>query len=202
MRSKSSAKREVIVQTATSVFIEMGYEGASMAEIATRAGCSKVTLYSYFASKEDLFLGVISGKMERDIHPLLDYLEKHTTAEVMTVLEQFGLHYLSVALSPEAIALKRLAIMLMINPAVSESFSILGPQRFFAAVQAYLSNAMNTGQLAQHDPMVAAQHLIALYESETGGGGLFADSANFNHEYLECVVKRAVIVFLTMYGIR
>ena len=44
-----------MLRAAADVFGERGYHGASMDEIATRAGITKPMLYSYFDSKEGLF---------------------------------------------------------------------------------------------------------------------------------------------------
>ena len=48
-----------ILWTAKEVFLEMGFERASMDVIAARAQTSKRTLYAHFESKEKLFLRVI-----------------------------------------------------------------------------------------------------------------------------------------------
>jgi len=45
-----------MVAAAQAVFAERGFHGASMAEIAERAGITKPMLYSYFGSKEALFV--------------------------------------------------------------------------------------------------------------------------------------------------
>ena len=58
MRVRTESKREAILEAASHVFLESGFEGASMAEIAARVGGSKATLYGYFGSKEDLFVEV------------------------------------------------------------------------------------------------------------------------------------------------
>jgi AcrR family transcriptional regulator len=44
MRVLTEAKHNQILKIASQVFIEMGYEGASMAEIASRVGGSRGTL--------------------------------------------------------------------------------------------------------------------------------------------------------------
>lgn len=47
MRVRTEAKRDAIVEAASEVFLESGFEGASMAQIATLVGGSKATLYGY-----------------------------------------------------------------------------------------------------------------------------------------------------------
>ena len=51
----AAQRREVIERVATEVFAEHGYNGASMDEIARRAGVSAPVVYDHFASKQDLY---------------------------------------------------------------------------------------------------------------------------------------------------
>jgi AcrR family transcriptional regulator len=48
-----------IAQTAKTVFAERGYQGATLDEIAHRAGMAKATIYIYYKNKDDLFLQVV-----------------------------------------------------------------------------------------------------------------------------------------------
>ena len=56
---RGDALREHILWTAKDVFLETGFERASMDEIAARAETSKRTLYAYFENKEKLFLAIL-----------------------------------------------------------------------------------------------------------------------------------------------
>ena len=51
--------RRHILLTAKDVFLETGYERASMDAVAVRAATSKRSLYAHFASKDKLFLAVL-----------------------------------------------------------------------------------------------------------------------------------------------
>jgi AcrR family transcriptional regulator len=54
-RMPAAERREVIVRTATELFAERGYDGASIDEIARRAGVSAPVIYDHFASKQKLY---------------------------------------------------------------------------------------------------------------------------------------------------
>jgi AcrR family transcriptional regulator len=56
--AKRSAKENLIVDAAERVFSVVGFKNAKMENIATEAGITKVTLYSYFQSKENLYLAL------------------------------------------------------------------------------------------------------------------------------------------------
>lgn len=63
-RSKSEAKTAAILQGAMVAFLEDGYAGTSMDQVAKTAGVSKATVYSHFGDKEGLFGAVIQDLAE------------------------------------------------------------------------------------------------------------------------------------------
>jgi AcrR family transcriptional regulator len=59
MARRGDELREHILWAAKDVFLEMGFERASMDMVAARAATSKRTLYAHFESKDKLFLAVV-----------------------------------------------------------------------------------------------------------------------------------------------
>jgi hypothetical protein len=55
---KKQKKEHHIIQSAIAVFEKVGFKNAKMDDIAAAAGITKVTLYSYFQSKENLYLAI------------------------------------------------------------------------------------------------------------------------------------------------
>src|SRR3954462_11685557 len=55
----STSKEEAIVNAATQLFGEKGYEGTRTADIASTAGVTERTLFRYFPSKEKLYRRVM-----------------------------------------------------------------------------------------------------------------------------------------------
>lgn len=53
-RLTAAARRALIEDAATQVFAERGYRGASIAEVARRAGVTPPVIYDHFASKQEL----------------------------------------------------------------------------------------------------------------------------------------------------
>ena len=66
MSRRGNDLREHILYAAKNVFLEMGFERASMDMIAARAETSKRTLYAHFESKEKLYLAII--ELVREIY--------------------------------------------------------------------------------------------------------------------------------------
>jgi AcrR family transcriptional regulator len=58
--SRQAAKREHIVAAASRVFAARAYHRVCMDDVAEAARVGKGTLYRYFPSKEDLYLGVVA----------------------------------------------------------------------------------------------------------------------------------------------
>ncbi|MBN2167233.1 MAG: TetR/AcrR family transcriptional regulator [Marinilabiliaceae bacterium] len=52
---KEKVSKELILEAARNVFIEKGFDGARMQQIADRAGANKALLHYYFSTKESLF---------------------------------------------------------------------------------------------------------------------------------------------------
>ena len=78
--------REHILYAAKEVFLEMGFERASMDVIASRAETSKRTLYAHFENKENLYLTIIELIREMALSKLKtpsDYSEDPAEALVL-----------------------------------------------------------------------------------------------------------------------
>jgi AcrR family transcriptional regulator len=70
-----------IVRAAAAAFGEVGYRTATLDAIAERAGLSKVTLYRYVSSKEELLSLVVERTIATFRQGLRDIVEEHRPAE-------------------------------------------------------------------------------------------------------------------------
>ena len=70
-------RRDEIVEEATRLFAERGYEGASMADLAERVGIRKASLFHHFASKDVLYAAVL----ERLIGPVSEAIKRAILTE-------------------------------------------------------------------------------------------------------------------------
>lgn len=61
----AEAKRERLLRQAAGIFAERGLNQTDMAELASRAGIAKGSIYNYFESKEDLYFYVCRDGIER-----------------------------------------------------------------------------------------------------------------------------------------
>lgn len=64
-QSNTDARRALVLDAARSVFAEAGIEGASIREIAKKAGYTPGAIYSYFDSKEAIYGALLGESLER-----------------------------------------------------------------------------------------------------------------------------------------
>ena len=64
-RALADVRRQSVLDAARSAFFELGMEKTSMREIAQRAGYTVGALYSYFASKEEVYGALLGESLER-----------------------------------------------------------------------------------------------------------------------------------------
>lgn len=76
MSNQSMKKYQRLMEKAKELFFTRGYKGVSVDEIARSAGISKMTVYKYFPSKQELFVKVIIHYIEGYINTLKEELNK------------------------------------------------------------------------------------------------------------------------------
>jgi AcrR family transcriptional regulator len=64
-QANTDARRALVLDAARSVFAEAGIEGASIREIAKKAGYTPGAIYSYFDSKEAIYGALLGESLER-----------------------------------------------------------------------------------------------------------------------------------------
>ena len=100
-------RAEAILLAAFDLFIERGFERATMLEIATRAKVSKLTLYALFQDKEGLFEALVAWGCAR-YH--LDAEALDETADPFDALERWAVSFTRVMLRWQSMALFRIAV--------------------------------------------------------------------------------------------
>ncbi len=61
----NEARRGLILEAARSAFLDLGLDGASLREIAKRAGYTPGAIYSYFDSREAIYAALLGESLER-----------------------------------------------------------------------------------------------------------------------------------------
>ena len=154
-----------LLNVATEVFIEHGFEGASTNEIARRANCSKTTLYTRYPTKEKLFLAVLERRMELILSEFATTLQPEPPIE--QTLKEYGFHLLQLVLSENQRGMVRVVSMESSKfPDLAKRFYDLGPGRGAAILASYMDEQIKRQRLINENPQIMAEHLMSLI---TGG---------------------------------
>jgi AcrR family transcriptional regulator len=133
-----AGRREHLLDTATAVFLEHGFENAKVEEIAVRAGASKNTLYSLYPTKAELFVAVIARKTRQVQGAFAEILVPGES--LVNALEGFGTRLLSAIANPQQRALYKLFIAESSKfPKLARKFWGVGPARSIAMLSEYLA---------------------------------------------------------------
>jgi AcrR family transcriptional regulator len=188
-----------VLDAAFETFIELGYEAASVAEIARRAGCSKQTIYSRFPTKADLFKAVIRRGTD-SFHQIFSEILVPDQA-VEKVLYKYGENLAHVLQQPDAQKFFRTVIAASKSfPEMAEFFWEHGSQQGKKHLAEYLRLQASAGILNIEHPILAAQ----MFESLCLGPGLVMTTMGLqlpdSPAQMRRHVQEAVRIFLAAYG--
>ena len=198
MKTKTESKRQDILKAAADVFREVGFERASMSEIRARIGGSKATLYNYFPSKEKLFFEVMYQAKELELGEITAALNPDAD-DLKQELLHFGQKLVPALYSPDAIAIRRLAIAELGHSNIGKIVFEGSTAPIEKKVAEFLNKAMKRGVLRSTDSKIAAMHLLSLLESELLQRVLLGVMESVKPEAVKGTVRRAVEVFLSGY---
>jgi AcrR family transcriptional regulator len=201
--NRSARKRRAILDAATEVFLKNGYLGTSVDEIAALSGVSKQTVYKHFASKEALFVAIVTAMTSEagdTVH--VDISQPGDSADLAAYLHAYAYRQLTVVLTPRLMRLRRLVIGEVDRfPDLAESLYENGPQRALSALASAFEGLVDRGLLAVEDPRVAASHFNWLVMAEPlNRAMLLGDEAIPSQAELRRHAAEGVRVFLAAYG--
>ncbi len=188
-----------LLDAASEVFLEAGYEAASTAEMARRAHSSKQTFYARFPSKQKLFLAVIDYQTLK-VADQVSVLFK-TDQAIRPLLLQVARELLGTLLSKEHVALARLVYME--SPRFPEAARYLmerGPDRGIANLAQRLKQQTSMGVLTAEDALLAAQHFSGLVVGDLVHRALLGLKIPRSRTLLEARAESAVDAFLRIYA--
>lgn len=197
-RPKSLKKRQAILQAAAELFPHKGFANVSMMEIAEKAQVSKLTLYSHFVDKDDLFAQSVIDCCEQQLPVSSFRLPVGLSLE--QALIAIGNGFLELVMDDKAISLHRMMIaQSSIDIEHSELFFKAGPERMLSEMQALLTRANDSGRLAIAQPKQAAQHFFCLLKGLSHMRVLMGLCKPPNKTAREKHVKEVVTLFIRAY---
>jgi AcrR family transcriptional regulator len=80
--------KQEILDHALALFMNKGYEGASMSDIAQATGIKKASLYAHYSGKEEIFSAVFTGVVAEYRETIALLTQKRTDESALTRLER------------------------------------------------------------------------------------------------------------------
>jgi AcrR family transcriptional regulator len=194
---EDSSKRRQILDGARKLFLDLGFDGASMGEIARAAGVSKGTLYVYFADKNRLFETIVEeesleqGKVAFNFDP---------GREVEITLPEFGRAYIQLLCRPGGgSAIRTVMSIAERMPEVGRRFYDNVLARTVNRFSAYLEARGQLGDLVIEDYELAAWQFMQMCQATLFQAFVFQAKPAPSAEQIAKVVDSATRMFLVAY---
>lgn len=139
---------EKIIAVAKEVFIEKGFDGASMSDIAARVGINRPTLHYYYRTKDKMFQAVFLSIIQSFIPKIQDVFvddNKPFSEKIRIVVDT----YLEVAKNNPYMPM---FVMREINRNAKDFIKAVKPvymDKFLNQIAIYLQSAMDKGDIKQ-----------------------------------------------------
>jgi TetR/AcrR family transcriptional repressor of mexJK operon len=184
---------------AQSLFRVQSYESVTMEAVASRAGVSKMTLYSHFVDKETMFETVVRAMSDEMISAISG--PDQAPAPLRERLNSVGIAFLTVVLDASVRMMGHtLSASLQTDQALARRFYEAGPGRTRAALAAIIAGSMARGELTADSPEWAADDLISLWEGSLPGQLAFGLIEQATVDEIALRARRGTEVFLRAYS--
>lgn len=196
IQEEDGSKRRQILDGARKVFMDLGFDGASMGEIARAAQVSKGTLYVYFADKCALFEAILEQEALQHGQVVFNF---DPARDVETTLKEFGRAYIHLLCRPGGGSAIRTVM------AIAERMPDVG-RRYYARVLEKSINRLSDylkahvpGDLAIGDCDLAASQFMELCKASLFLPFVFQAAPAPSEERMTEVVDSATRMFLAAY---
>lgn len=197
VQEEDSSKRRQILDGARKVFMDLGFDGASMGEIARAAQVSKGTLYVYFADKGALFEAIIEEEALQHGQVVFSF---DPARDAETTLKEFGRAYIHLLCRPGGGSAIRTVM------AIAERMPDVG-RRYYARVldksinrlSDYLKTRVACGDLEIDDCGLAASQFMELCKASLFLPFVFQAAPAPSEDRMTEVVDSATRMFLAAY---
>jgi TetR/AcrR family transcriptional repressor of mexJK operon len=203
-RPKDMEKRAAILEAAKALFVRNAFAGTSMDAVAAEAGVSKLTVYSHFGDKDNLFREVIRAQIQ-DLMPE-DTYQYDSEVAIRDTLERIALHHVRLDCDVQNVGTFRaiLSDCRQGNPRYGKLLWEEGPDRTNGLMKRLLQQAVDAGQLDIPNVARAAGQFISLIKGEMLMRRMFGceECAQSYATELEQTARDGVDMFLRAYSPR
>ena len=200
IQEEDGSKRRQILDGARKVFMDLGFDGASMGEIARAAQVSKGTLYVYFADKCALFEAILEQEALQYGQVVFNF---DPARDAETTLKEFGQAYIHLLCRPGGGSAIRTVM------AIAERMPDVG-RRYYENVldlsitrpATYLDAHVKLGNLAIPDCRLAASQFMMMCQADLFLPFIFQAAPAPLPARINEVAESAVRMFLAAYQTR
>jgi AcrR family transcriptional regulator len=197
---EDSSKRRQILDGAGKVFMDLGFDGASMGEIARAAGVSKGTLYVYFADKNRLFEAIVEEEVLDQQKVAFNFDPERDAA---TTLREFGQAYIELLCRPRGGSAVRTVMAIAERmPDVGRRFYDNVIARLIGKLAGYLDARVAVGELKIEDRNLAASQFMMTCQASLFLPFVFQAAPAPSAERTMQVVESATRMFLAAYRVK
>ena len=194
---EDNAKRRQILEGASRVFMDLGFDGASMGEIARAAGVSKGTLYVYFADKSRLFEAIVEQEALAQGNEVFNFDPERDAA---TTLGEFGRAYIELLCRPGGgSAIRTVMAIAERMPDVGRRYYEHVLEKTIGRLAAYLEARVKTNELAIAECDLAASQFMQMCQASLFLPFIFQAAPSPSPDRVHEVVESAVRMFLAAY---
>ena len=194
---EESAKRRQILDGARKVFLDLGFDGASMGEIARACGVSKGTLYVYFADKYRLFEAILE---EEQIEQGKTAFNFDPARDPETTLREFGCAYIAVLCRPGGgSAIRTVMVIAERMPEVGRRYFENVLDLSITRLATYLEAHVKTGELTIPDCRLASSQFMMMCQADLFLPFIFQAAPAPLPARINEVAESAVRMFLAAY---
>lgn len=160
-RPFDSQKMEAIISTAQRLFAESGFERTTIDAIAEMSGVTKMTIYSHFKSKEELFGATILSRVENEFPTSNSNLDPENPKDGLEIIAR---KFLSLIRKDEVLNTYRAMFASnSTHPDICLLFYQNGPLKAHNQVAEYLKKCSEVGSLKVTDSDKAATQFLSLF---------------------------------------
>jgi len=198
-RPANGALGQTIIDAASELFVELGFQATTMDKVAQRAKISKLSIYRHFENKEALFSAAIAAHCHQFApQALMEGVDGSAEDQLITV----GSSLLRTLLSPDV---RSVEAMIMADKTNQKSLSKLhyeaGPAYVIAQIEALLRQLHANAVLNVPDPLRSARLFAALIKgSDLLTIALFDEARAEDDNEIESYCRSAVAMFMAAHG--
>lgn len=158
--SDAAGSREAILAAAKRLFMEQGFHGIAMRQIAEAVGVTKAALYYHFHDKEDLFVAIVESYLLGLSHLIDTTAAGHTSirAQICAIVQRI----LSQPLEQRSILRLTSQELSNVSAETRRRFLSMYHEQFIGRITALLQAGIESGELRNVDPLLATWTLLGM----------------------------------------